>query len=350
MEKITTLLYVLMPLFLGFVLPLKNLLGQTKHQAFMAWIDKVLNGLVFLILAMIGFSLAQMPNLGQEAGQILYRCISLISLILGMNVLCLMFYDKFFASDLLMQIRQNTNQANTNQTNKSHQTKTNQIQPQQTSKFTFSHLYQEFAMTFWQLMAIFVGFFLGYVVYPWLLHALSLHPIHIDDAITYALMLLVFVVGLQLKGSGFSLAQVLLNKAGVIISVLFILSSLMAGVFFALLHTDVAFSQALALASGFGWYSLSGIVITEAYGALWGSVALLNDLAREFFAFASIAILMKKHPHTAISIGGATSLDFTLPTIQQSGGLVVVPIAISFGFIVNIVSPILMVVFSTLHF
>ena len=38
------------------------------------------------------------------------------------------------------------------------------------------------------------------------------------------------------------------------------------------------------MSSGYGWYSLSGIVITSAYGAQWGSVALLNDLLRELFA------------------------------------------------------------------
>ena len=46
----------------------------------------------------------------------------------------------------------------------------------------------------------------------------------------------------------------------------------------------------LALASGFGWYSLSAIVMTDAYGAVWGSVALFNDLLREFVALACIPL------------------------------------------------------------
>ena len=102
------------------------------------------------------------------------------------------------------------------------------------------------------------------------------------------------------------------------------------------------------MASGYGWYSLSGIVMTSAYGAEWGSVALLNDLLREFFALVVIPLLMRRFPSAAVGIGGATSLDVTLPVIQQSGSLAVVPMAISFGFIVNIVSPILMVVFSAM--
>ena len=124
----------------------------------------------------------------------------------------------------------------------------------------------------------------------------------------------------------------------------------MAGVLFAVLKPDVSLSKGLALSSGYGWYSLSGIVMTAAYGPVWGSVALVNDLAREFFALVFIPLLMRQHPSAAVGSGGATSLDFTLPVIQSSGGIEAVPLAISFGFIVNVVSPILMVVFSTAQF
>jgi hypothetical protein len=142
----------------------------------------------------------------------------------------------------------------------------------------------------------------------------------------------------------------LINKRGVQTSVLITLSGLCGGLLFAALLPDVSWSKGLALASGFGWYSLSGIVMTEAYGPVWGSVALLNDLAREFFALAFIPMLMRRHPSAAVGVGGATSLDFTLPVIQSSGGLAVVPLAISFGFIINVLAPVLMVVFSTAHF
>ena len=110
---------------------------------------------------------------------------------------------------------------------------------------------------------------------------------------------------------------------------------------------NVSIMQGLALSSGYGWYSLSGIVMTDAYGAIWGSVALLNDLLREFLALMFIPLLMRKYPSTAVGLGGVTSMDFTLPVIQSSGGNEVVPLAMSFGFIVNIVSPVLMVLFSS---
>ena len=119
-------------------------------------------------------------------------------------------------------------------------------------------------------------------------------------------------------------------------SVIFTLAVLMGGVVFWLIFDEVSLTQSLALASGFGWYSLSAIVMTDAYGAVWGSEALFNDLVREFFALLFIPFFMRKTPSAAVGLGGATSLDFTLPIIQQSGGLGVVPLAISFGLLLTL--------------
>ena len=167
-----------------------------------------------------------------------------------------------------------------------------------------------------------------------------------DFAATGTLMLLIFVVGMQLRGAGIALRQVLLNRRGWQTALVFMLSCAVSGCLFAWMQPEISLAQGLAMSSGYGWYSLSGIVITSAYGAQWGSVALLNDLLRELFALLFIPMIMRRFPSAAVGIGGATSLDFTLPVIQQSGGLAAVPVAISFGFIVNVVSPILMVVFS----
>ena len=48
------------------------------------------------------------------------------------------------------------------------------------------------------------------------------------------------------------------------------------------------------------------------------------------------------------SITGATAIDCTLPIIQKSGGIEVTPIAISFGFVTNILPPLLLVFFSSI--
>lgn len=166
--------------------------------------------------------------------------------------------------------------------------------------------------------------------------------------ITGLLMALLFFVGICLRGSGVGLRQALFNRYGLYLSLVFMGATLAGGVAFSWLFDEVSLWQGLALSSGFGWYSLSGTVMTEAYGAVWGSVALFNDLGRELLALMLIPYAMRYCPPVAIGLGGVTSLDFTLPTLTQAGGIEITPLVVSFGFITNVVSPILMVVFSAI--
>lgn len=161
---------------------------------------------------------------------------------------------------------------------------------------------------------------------------------------TGALMFLLFLIGLQLRNAGLSLRKLLMNRQGLGIALALVASSLVAGL--ALIPVlQVPWHQALALASGFGWYSLSGIVIGDALGPAWGGVAFLNDVLREIIALALIPLVITARPAMAIGYGGATAMDFTLPVIRSSGGLACVPVAIASGFLLSFLSPVLMGVF-----
>jgi len=48
----------------------------------------------------------------------------------------------------------------------------------------------------------------------------------------------------------------------------------------------------------------------------------------------------------ALGLCGATSLDFTLPVLQRSGGLDMVPPAVVHGVILRLIAPVLMAFFS----
>ncbi len=302
MQSLITLVLVLMPMFIGFAIP-----SNPKMTVFA---DKGLSYLVFIILTLIGIELSQVEGLGSQIGEIALYVIILSILTIGTGLFSLMLFDHL----------------------KPWQAK----QPVAKSKEHRVSIRGSLAQVVCVVIGMVIGYFLpeGY-----------LPP---ENTMTILLMILILLVGIGLKGSGITLKEVLLNRRGVEMSVIFTFAVLAGGLFFALLFSEVSWTKGLALASGFGWYSLSAIVMTEAYGAIWGSVALFNDLIREFFALIFIPVFMRKSPSASVGLGGATSLDFTLPIIQQSGGLKVVPLAISFGFIINIVSPVLMVVFSAL--
>ncbi len=55
--------------------------------------------------------------------------------------------------------------------------------------------------------------------------------------------------------------------------------------------------------------------------------------------------LIRRSRSTALGLCGATSMDFTLPVLQRTGGLDMVPAAIVHGFILSLLVPILIAFF-----
>ncbi|MCO6521801.1 MAG: lysine exporter LysO family protein [Snodgrassella sp.] len=305
MQNLTSLLIILIPLLAGFCIPVP--------ARVINWLNYGLAWLVYLILFLIGLSLAKIPSLGAQLANISLTVGVLFLCLIAANLLVFIWFDRRYPWHL------------------------NRQQPTGQSGDI------SIVGSLKQVGSLLVGLIAGnYLSFNWLGDP--------QAAVNKALLILLLLVGMQLRSSGITLQQVFLNRRGVISAGLFTFASLLGGLIFALIMPDVSISKGLALSSGYGWYSLSSIIMSKAYGAVWGSIALFNDLAREFFALIFIPILMRRYPTTAVSIGGATSLDFTLPAIQASGGITAVPLAISFGFIVNITAPILMVVFSSLGF
>src|SRR5690606_40713122 len=136
---------------------------------------------------------------------------------------------------------------------------------------------------------------------------------------TWSLMLLLFLIGLQLRNAGLSLRKLLMNTQGLGIALMLAVSSLLAGVVL-IPVLGLPWHDVLALASGFGWYSLSGIVIGDALGPAWGGVAFLHDVLREIIALALIPLVITGRPAMAIGYGGAPAMAFTLPVIRSSAG------------------------------
>ena len=92
-----------------------------------------------------------------------------------------------------------------------------------------------------------------------------------------------------------------------------VVGSILGGIAGGLL-TGMPLGESTAIASGLGWYSLSGVTIGNLAGAQAGSIAFLSNLLREIFSFFSIPWISKKlNYYTCIAPAGATSEDTTLP-------------------------------------
>jgi uncharacterized membrane protein YbjE (DUF340 family) len=95
----------------------------------------------------------------------------------------------------------------------------------------------------------------------------------------------------------------------------------------------------LAIGAGCGWYSLTGPLIAQ-YSAVYGAVGFLGNLFREIFTILLYPLASKRtDPKKAVSMGGATTMDTTLPIIRKFGGREVALVAFVHGFILTALVP-----------
>lgn len=108
-------------------------------------------------------------------------------------------------------------------------------------------------------------------------------------------------------------------------------------------------AEIMAVGSGFGYYSLSSIFITEYKGAELGTIALLSNIIREIIALLFAPFFVKYFGKLApIAVGGATTMDTTLPVILKFSGKEFLVVSLFSGFVLDISVPFLVIFFCTL--
>ena len=112
---------------------------------------------------------------------------------------------------------------------------------------------------------------------------------------------------------------------------------------------DTPLNDALAVGSGFGYYSLSSIFITEYCGVELGTIALLSNIIREIVTLLCAPLLCRYFgPFAPISSGGATSMDTTLPVIVGTSGSRFAVLSVYHGFVLDFSVPFLVTFFCSL--
>lgn len=165
-----------------------------------------------------------------------------------------------------------------------------------------------------------------------------------------ALAALMFSVGLSMGNDPQTLKNFRqLNPRLVFLPVMTIVGTLAGSAIISLLLTHRSLTDCLAIGSGFGYYSLSSIFITEYRGAELGTIALLANICREILTLLAAPLLVRWFGNLApISAGGATTMDTTLPIITRTSGQQFVVVSIFHGFVVDFSVPFLVTLFCSL--
>ena len=161
----------------------------------------------------------------------------------------------------------------------------------------------------------------------------------LDSASTYMLLLLLFSVGIvftRIRELGF---RILLIPFGVA------LGSLCGGVVTAFLLSLPA-KEGLAISAGLGWYSLSGVLITEAGNPVGGTIAFLANVFREMLTFVIVPFVASHlNYYSAIAPAGATSMDTTLGIISKNTNGTIAVLAFVNGIVCTLLVPLLVPLF-----
>lgn len=164
--------------------------------------------------------------------------------------------------------------------------------------------------------------------------------------ILYALML---QVGIGI-GSNKSLCESLRHVSPKILLVPLatITGTLLFSAVASLLLSQWSVFDCMAVGSGFAYYSLSSILITQfkepsigmQLATELGTIALLSNIIREMMALVGAPLIRRYFGKLApISAAGVNSMDVLLPSITRCSGKEVMPIAICHGILVDLSVP-----------
>ena len=188
---------------------------------------------------------------------------------------------------------------------------------------------------------IVVGFFVLGVC----LGRLDLAPaLLMDSRVTFAaLCCLLFCVGMSIGSNDNIVSEFRsLNPRLALLPVATILGSFAGSLVAWLFLQYRGVTDCMAVGSGFAYYSISSIFITQYRVAELGTVDLLANIYREILTLLIAPLLAKVFgPLAPISSGGATTMDTTLPIISQTCGQQYVVVSLFHGFVVDFSVPFL---------
>lgn len=166
-------------------------------------------------------------------------------------------------------------------------------------------------MTWLIMLSVLLGVGFGYFIMPGQWYGYT------DSILSVGLCILLLFVGMdigkhkdifkQIKKIGWN---VLIVPA--MIALGSIVGSMVAGMFL-----GMPFNESGAVGAGFGWYSLSAVLLAD-YSPTLSAVAFLTNVVREVLAIIAIPFIAKYIGHyEAVAPAGATAMDTTLPIITR---------------------------------
>ena len=167
-----------------------------------------------------------------------------------------------------------------------------------------------------------------------------------NDYSLYALYVLMFLVGISIGSNKNALNLIkVVNFKILLVPFSVIIGTYLGVTIFTFLQNNLSLNESLAIGSGFGYYSLSSVLISEVSGETLGVIALLSNITREIITLLLTPIFARYFGKLApIASGGATAMDTTLPVITKYIGSDYAIVSVFSGVVLTILVPFLIAI------
>ncbi len=168
-----------------------------------------------------------------------------------------------------------------------------------------------------------------------------------SSLVTYLLYVLLFFVGMGMVHRNISFTGVFADRSLFLLP-LYTIVGTYVGALAVVVFTPYTLKEVMGMLSGFGWYSLSGILISDLGYPVLGSISFLSNLLRESFSFFLIPLfgrLGRRYYYPAVCTSGATSMDVTLVLLSSHFGTRTMVGSIYHGVVMSLAAPLMIPLF-----
>ena len=157
------------------------------------------------------------------------------------------------------------------------------------------------------------------------------------------LWLLMFVVGVGVGSDKALVARMRgLSRGVFLVPVLVAAGSILGALLVSFFLKALQPAEAMAVGAGFGYYSLSAILIAGLHGEELAVVAMLANIVRELLTLVLAPWWVRWFGRLAlVGAGGATAMDTTLPVVLKYSGQEWTVVAVFSGLVLSLLVPVL---------
>ena len=165
---------------------------------------------------------------------------------------------------------------------------------------------------------------------------------NINFAITSGLCILLVFVGIDIGMAGTIIENFKKVGARVLLFPLVCIVGTMGAGLISCLFMPISIKEGLAIAGGFGWYTLAPGIIMEAGLVTASAISFMHNVMRELFAILLIPLVAKKIGYVeTIGLPGAAAMDVCLPIVEKSTNSTVAVYSFLSGAILSLLVPVL---------